>query len=113
MVGIMGISRPERMTRDERLEALRQYREQNMRRLANRSGQPTQDAPVTADEETSRRRRLRNVFRIRTRRAGEGERAAEEPAQPTPPPSAHVRADAPDAPDSGAAAVGDSTPVRT
>lgn len=72
VLGLMGIPRPERMTREERRAALRQYRQQAQEQAA---------ADTPAEEESNRRRRLRNVFRIRTRRTGGEEgRVQEAPA---------------------------------
>lgn len=59
IIGLMGI-RPERMTREQRLSALRQYRERRGEDQGADGG----------EEESSTRRRLRNAFRIRTRRTG-------------------------------------------
>ncbi|EME88811.1 uncharacterized protein MYCFIDRAFT_109193, partial [Pseudocercospora fijiensis CIRAD86] len=60
ILGLMGVTRPERMTREERIRALREYR---ARHLASEQAQ----TDGAAEAETSRRSRLRNAFRIRTR----------------------------------------------
>lgn len=65
MLGITGVPRPERMTREERIRALRTYREHQQARVS------AAEADQPDGEESSRRRRLRNAFRIRTRRTGE------------------------------------------
>ncbi|KAF2165633.1 hypothetical protein M409DRAFT_23924 [Zasmidium cellare ATCC 36951] len=78
LAGVMGVRRPERMTREERVAALRQYRaQQNARTVAERHQSVSENNLETVAEgqeeegETSVRRRLRNAFRIRTRRTGE------------------------------------------
>lgn len=65
MIGLTGMGRPERLTREERVAAIRQYTEQQR---AARAGEGGVVDPV--EEERSMRRRLRNRFRVRTRRAG-------------------------------------------
>lgn len=65
MIGLTGIGRPERMTREQRVAAIRQYAEQQR---AARAGEGGAADPV--EEESSARRRLRNAFRVRTRRTG-------------------------------------------
>lgn len=83
LLGIMGVRRPERMTQEERVAALRQYRaQQNARRVAERHQSATILEPVgeEEEEETSVRRRLRNAFRIRTRRTGQQEQGEQQPA---------------------------------
>ncbi|KAK3709854.1 hypothetical protein LTR37_010684 [Vermiconidia calcicola] len=64
IIGIMGIGRPDRMTRDERMSALRQLREQ---RLARQRREQQASVAETAEEERSTRQRMRRVFGIRTR----------------------------------------------
>ncbi|KAI5360732.1 Putative Zinc finger, RING-type [Septoria linicola] len=80
MIGIMGAARPERMSREERLAALRRYRE-NAAARAEVQRQATAANQGQPEGETSRRRRYRDLFRIRTRRTGEQETVREEPAQ--------------------------------
>lgn len=65
MIGLTGIGRPERLSREERVAAIRRYTEQQR---AARAGEGGAVDPV--EEESSMRRRLRNVFRVKTRRAG-------------------------------------------
>ncbi|KAK4619845.1 Receptor y region, transmembrane domain- and RING domain-containing protein 3 [Fulvia fulva] len=77
--GLIG-SRPERMTREERVAALRRYRDQQ----AARTDEQTQRTNQALDEETSVRRRLRNAFRIRTRRTGENGQTVETEQQAAP-----------------------------
>ena len=72
MHGLIG-TRPERMTREERVAALRRYREQQ----AARTDEQEQRTNQALDEESSVRRRLRNAFRIRTRRTGENDQTVE------------------------------------
>ncbi|KAK3724107.1 hypothetical protein LTR37_001229 [Vermiconidia calcicola] len=64
VIGIMGIGRPDRMTREERMSALRQLREQ---RLARQRREQQASVAETAEEEQSTRQRMRRVFGIRTR----------------------------------------------
>ncbi|KAK4496003.1 hypothetical protein PRZ48_013271 [Zasmidium cellare] len=76
LAGVMGVRRPERMTREERVAALRQYRaQQNARTVAERRQSDANLETVAEGQEeegeTSVRRRLRNAFRIRTRRTGQ------------------------------------------
>lgn len=65
MIGLTGIGRPERLTREERVAAIRRYTEQQRAAQAENGG-----AAVPVEEESSMRRRLRNAFRVRTRRTG-------------------------------------------
>lgn len=69
LLGALSARHADRMTREERLQALRELRAQQ------------QEAPSGSgeEEESSMRRRLRNAFRIRTRRTGERDA---EPAAP-------------------------------
>ncbi|KXT11640.1 hypothetical protein AC579_50 [Pseudocercospora musae] len=96
MLGLMGVTRPERMTREERIRALREYRERNLASSqGSEQGQADSTAAVasTVEAETSRRSRLRNAFRIRTRRTGEQPAIQEEPqtvAEPRRPEAAHL-----------------------
>ncbi|KAF2210983.1 hypothetical protein CERZMDRAFT_112816 [Cercospora zeae-maydis SCOH1-5] len=79
MLGILGVARPERMSREERVAALRRYRE-NAAATAEAQRQASVNSGTQAEDETSRRRRFRDLFRIRTRRTGEAEAVSEEPA---------------------------------
>lgn len=76
MIG-MGMGRPERLTREERVAAIRQYAEQQ-RAVSSADG----DATRPVEEESSMRKRLRNAFRVRTRRAGENGQV-QDVAEPT------------------------------
>lgn len=77
MIGLTGIGRPERLTREERVAAIRRYTEQQR---AARVGEGSVD---TVEEENSMRRRLMNRFRVRTRRAG-ADGQTQEVADPPP-----------------------------
>lgn len=59
MIGLLGARAPERMTREERVRALREYRDEQRRR---------QEGQQEQEEEPGLRTRLRNRLRIRTRR---------------------------------------------
>lgn len=79
MVGILGIrGRPDRMTREERILALRRYRDQQAARRRREYGsqQGGSDDPEAQDRRT--RRRLRTLMGIRTRRVGRDRETAEE-----------------------------------
>ncbi|KAK0842709.1 hypothetical protein LTS02_016379 [Friedmanniomyces endolithicus] len=73
VMGLMGIRRPDRMTREERLSALRTYRVQQdaeaARRRRERSGGRSVGGAAPQDE-SRLRTSLRSAFRIRTRRTG-------------------------------------------
>lgn len=78
MIGILGLSgRPDRMTREERVVALRRYREQQAARRTRGTGDPEagsadgQAAGVTEAEDRSTRQRLRTLLGVRTRRVGQ------------------------------------------
>ncbi|KAM0720661.1 hypothetical protein Q7P37_004798 [Cladosporium fusiforme] len=76
MVGILGIrGRPDRMTRDERILALRRYRDQQAARRRRETGSGSQQGGGgEASDDRRVRRRLRTLMGIRTRRVGrEGE----------------------------------------
>lgn len=84
MIGILGIrGRPDRMTREERVMALRRYRQQQAarRRREPDSGEDgSADAQVTEMAEAqdrSTRQRLRNLLGVRTRRTGQDRPATE------------------------------------
>nr|POE89812.1 receptor likey region, transmembrane domain- and ring domain-containing protein 3 [Quercus suber] len=70
MLSIIGMGQPDRMSRQQRVSALREY---NRRRARGEHG--VQDVAAleapSEEEEMSTRRRLRNAFRIRTRRTGQ------------------------------------------
>ncbi|PPJ57395.1 hypothetical protein CBER1_01397 [Cercospora berteroae] len=80
MLGILGVARPERMSREERVAALRRYRE-NAAATAEAQRRASVTSGTQAEEETSRRRRYRDLFRIRTRRTGEPETVMEDPVR--------------------------------
>ena len=64
LFSLMGLGQPDRMTREERLEALRQYR-------ADAAARERQvPAGEAAREESGRRERMRRFLGVRTRRAG-------------------------------------------
>lgn len=67
-LGIMGIGRPDQLTREERVLALRQLRG---RQLARQRREEQAAVVETPEEETHTRRRLRDVLGIRTRRTGQ------------------------------------------
>ncbi|KAK3648037.1 hypothetical protein LTR56_007737 [Elasticomyces elasticus] len=78
MMGLMGIRRPDRMSREERVLALRRYRQQAASdAAARRRAVPPETSAAPAVEvqqdESGLRTRLRSAFRIRTRRTGQGE----------------------------------------
>jgi hypothetical protein len=78
MVGILGIrGRPDHMTREERVMALRRYREQQAARRRRESGNEAdlQAAEVTEAQDRSTRQRLRNLLGVRTRRTGQDQPA--------------------------------------
>jgi len=78
MVGILGIrGRPDHMTREERVMALRRYREQQAARRRRESGNEAdlQAAEVTEAQDLSTRQRLRNLLGVRTRRTGQDQPA--------------------------------------
>lgn len=64
-LGFMGIGRPDALTREERLAALRRLRDQH---LARQRREQEAAAAETPEERTRTRRRLRDVLGIRTRR---------------------------------------------
>lgn len=78
--GLM-LARPEQMTREERILALRSYRAEQARlaREAQRLG-ASGSAHDNPDLESGLRSRLRNAFRVRTRRTGQEDAGA--PATP-------------------------------
>lgn len=88
MIGILGPAaavRPERMSREERVLALRQYRGRQLRRrrtMEQQTGSAQAGASTEGEEESGLRTRLRNVFRVRTSRTGQAQ--AEEAAAPAP-----------------------------
>jgi hypothetical protein len=84
MIGILGIrGRPDRMTREERVMALRRYRQQQAARRRRESGNEVdgaadpQAAEVAEAQDRSTRQRLRNLLGVRTRRTGQDQTAAE------------------------------------
>ena len=80
IIGLMGVGRPDRMTREERVLALRQLRGQH---LAMQRREQQEGAAETPEEETSRRARLRSIFGIRTRRTGQAEEQAQQDGEST------------------------------
>jgi len=73
---ILGIGRPDRMTREERVLALRQYRRQQAvgRRHSATSqapGESSEAEPASAVSDSGTRSRLSRLFGVRTRRTGE------------------------------------------
>lgn len=85
MIGILGIrGRPDRMTREERVMALRRYRQQQAARRRRESGNDAdgavdpQAAEVAEAQDRSTRQRLRNLLGVRTRRTGQDQPAAAE-----------------------------------
>ncbi|TKA65051.1 hypothetical protein B0A55_12031 [Friedmanniomyces simplex] len=76
MMGLMGIRRPDRMTREERVDALRRYRVQQAAEMVRRRRERGVGGSSTAtvagsdgqQDESGLRTRLRNAFRIRTTR---------------------------------------------
>jgi hypothetical protein len=81
MLGILGIGgRPDRMTRDERVMALRRYREQQAarrRRETSNAEGGSVDPQAAEVAEVSTRQRLRNLLGVRTRRTGQDNQPAE------------------------------------
>lgn len=89
MVGILGIrGRPERMSREERVQALRRYHQQQAARRRRDTGNGESDAATTEADARTTRRRLRTLLGVHTRRTGQ-DRSAE---------AAQERDDAADAP---------------
>ncbi|KAK5128357.1 hypothetical protein LTR85_003025 [Meristemomyces frigidus] len=95
MLGLMGVGRPDRLTREERVLALRDYRHQVAARRHRDQQGGVIAAPATQEEESGLRTRLRSAFRIRTRRtepedaaaqAGSSAGAADEPVASDPVP---------------------------
>jgi hypothetical protein len=79
MVGILGIrGRPDRMTREERVMALRRYREQQTARRRRESGTEVdpQAVEVAEAQDRSTRQRLRSLLGVRTRRTGQDQPTA-------------------------------------
>jgi hypothetical protein len=84
MIGILGIGgRPDRMTREERVMALRRYRQRQAARRRREPGNEVdgpanpQAAEVAEAQDRSTRQRLRNLLGVRTRRTGQDQTAAE------------------------------------
>lgn len=75
IIGLMGVGRPDRMTREERVLALRQLRGQH---LARQRREQQASVTETPEEASSTRTRLRSIFGVRTRRTGQ----TDEQAQP-------------------------------
>lgn len=79
MVGILGIrGRPDHMTREERVMALRRYRQQQAVRRGRETGSSDPQAAELAEaQDRSIRLRLRSLLGVRTRRTGQDRSAAE------------------------------------
>jgi hypothetical protein len=80
MIGVLGIrGRPDQMTREERVEALRRYRQQqaSRRRRETGTGEIAAAAGMTEEDDRTIRRRLRTLLGVRTRRAGQESRDAQ------------------------------------
>jgi hypothetical protein len=73
MIGVLGIrGRPDQMSREERISALRRYRqEQASRRRPD--GETAAAGGMSEEDDRTVRRRLRTLLGIRTRRAGQGD----------------------------------------
>jgi len=77
MVGILGIrGRPDHMTREERVIALRRYREQQAARRRRDGTADPQAAEAAEAQDRSTRQRLRSLLGVRTRRTGQDQPAA-------------------------------------
>ena len=70
VIGLMGVARPDRMTREERVLWLRQLRGQQLARERREEQAAVDETP---EEERSRRARFRRIFGIRTRQTGQTE----------------------------------------
>lgn len=73
MIGVLGIrGRPDQMSREERISALRRYRQQQESRRGREtgSGGDSGAAGYTEEDDRTVRRRLRTLLGVRTRRAG-------------------------------------------
>jgi hypothetical protein len=71
MIGVLGMrGRPDQMTREERIVALRRYRQEQASRRRQETGTATSGG-MSAEDERTVRRRLRSLLGIRTRRAGQ------------------------------------------
>ena len=73
MLGMMGIGRPDRLTREQRMLALREYR---VTQATRRRPEGIATIAEGSEEEHGLRTRLRNAFRIRTRRTEQTNTAA-------------------------------------
>jgi hypothetical protein len=73
MIGVLGIrGRPDQMSREERISALRRYRqEQASRRRPD--GETAAAGEMSEEDDRTVRRRLRTLLGIRTRRAGQSD----------------------------------------
>ena len=76
MLSLMGVAGPGRLTREERVLVLRQYRAQQAVRRRREEQEGVAQASDAQEEESGLRTRLRNAFRVRTRRT--------EPSEATP-----------------------------
>ncbi|KAF2765373.1 hypothetical protein EJ03DRAFT_331052 [Teratosphaeria nubilosa] len=73
---LSGIGNPEGMTREERILALREYRGRAAAQAQRRRQSDAEEGAEVPEAESRLRARLRNVFRVRTRRIGEEEPGA-------------------------------------
>jgi hypothetical protein len=85
MIGVLGIrGRPDQMTRDERIVALRRYRQQQaLRRRQTGTGVNVGADGFTEEDDRTIRRRLRTLLGVRTRRAGQENRDAQQSGDAT------------------------------
>jgi hypothetical protein len=81
MIGVLGIrGRPDQMTREERIVALRRYRQQQAsRRRQTGTGENVAADGFTVEDDRNIRRRLRTLLGVRTRRAGQESQDAQGP----------------------------------
>jgi len=71
MIGVLGIrGRPDQMSREERIVALRRYRQEQASRRRQETGNAAA-AGMSEEDDRTVRRRLRTLLGIRTRRAGQ------------------------------------------
>jgi hypothetical protein len=102
LASFRNMTRPEQMTREERVQALRNYRAQHAAdgargqresRTADASTSaavgggdaPAENDAEAQDDDTRMRTRLRNAFRVRTRRTGQDDAPAAPSTENTPP----------------------------
>ena len=80
----MGISRPDRLSQEERVTALRSLRGHRLARASRSEAGAEPAIAESAEEESSTRRRLRRVFGVRTRRTNEHGQPMEEAEESEP-----------------------------